>query len=189
MSDAPSTPDVLKTIQDVEITDYLNLSGWRGWALGGVVAALVLLWIYRRVMSVVRSRRPARYNAKLQPYAEGSAALDENLAAKRHVEAMKIVATSSKDTIAGYEIIEQVEAVFVDGFRRPEEALEGLKAAAAMKGANALTNVRHERSTAGKFAAVGDAVTVKKTATVVPTNRETNSLPHVADEKPKSIGN
>lgn len=162
MSDAPSTPDVLKTIQDVDISEYVDLSGWKLYAVVGVVGGLVVLWLLRRVRRRLRSRRPPVYHPKMQAYAEGSPALDEALIAKRRTEAARIVATSSKESIAGYEILEQVEAVFVEGFRRPEDALEGLKAAAAMKGANALTNVHQERTAAGKYAASGDAVMVRK---------------------------
>jgi uncharacterized protein YbjQ (UPF0145 family) len=58
--------------------------------------------------------------------------------------------------------VEQVEAVVVDGFRRPEEAIEGLKAAAALKGANAVTHVHTERTSSGRCSARGDAVIVSK---------------------------
>ena len=75
--------------------------------------------------------------------------------------AERIMATSSSGLLAGFEILRQVEAVYVDGFRHPEEALVGLKAAAAMKGANALIHVSHERTTAGRCTARGDAVIVK----------------------------
>ena len=121
------------------------------------MALVMLLWISRRIRRILRRRRPALVNPKLAHYGES-----EELVQARHREASKIVATSSTDRIVGYDIRRQVEAVFVDGFRRPEEALEGLKAAAAMKGANALTNVRSERTAAGKCSARGDAVIVKR---------------------------
>jgi hypothetical protein len=162
MSDSPSTPDVFKTIQDVDVSEYVDLSGWKLYAALGAAGGLILLWIVRKWRRILRSRRPPVYHPKLQPYAEGAPALDESLSAQRRAEAARIVATSSKDSIAGYDILEQVEAVFVEGLRRPEDALEGLKAAAAMKGANALTNVRHERTSAGKYAASGDAVLVRR---------------------------
>ena len=89
---------------------------------------------------------------------------DSNIAYRIRIAVTRarIVATSSTDGIMGYEIVEQVEAVFVDGFRRPEEALQGLKAVAAMKGANAVTNVRQERAASGDCCVSGDAVIVRK---------------------------
>ena len=111
---------------------------------------------------MIRRRRPPTIHPKLQKYGEGYGEPDADLIAKRRCEAARIVATSSTPTIAGYDIVEQVEAVFVDGFRRPEEALEGLKAAAAMKGANAVSNVRQERGPSGKCSASGDGVIVKR---------------------------
>lgn len=163
MSDPTTSADVLDSLREVNLSEWLNLSGWRGPALAVVAGGLILLWLSRRLGKFIRSSRPVRFSEKLQPYAEGVAPLDESVVAQRRSEALKIVATSSKDNIVGYEIVEQVEAVYVDGFRRPEDALEGLKAAAAMKGANAVINLRHERSASVKFAASGDAVMVKKT--------------------------
>ncbi len=125
-----------------------------------LIAAAALfapLWVVLRLRRFLRARRPAKLNPKLAKY--GS---PEDHAQHRSIEASKIVATSSTDRIVGYHIQQQVEAVYVDGFRRPEEALEGLKASAAMKGANALSNVRTERTSAGKCAAHGDAVIVKR---------------------------
>jgi hypothetical protein len=118
---------------------------------------LFLLWMVGRIRRRLRLRRPARLNPKLQQYGD-----TQDVVRARRQEATKIVATSSTGQIVGYDIVEQVEAVFVDGFRRPEEALEGLKAAAAMKGGNALTNVHSERTAAGRCSARGDAVVVRK---------------------------
>ena len=127
--------------------------------LAAVVAAglVVFLWIVRRLGRWGRSRRPVRLNPKLAKYGDQG-----DVTRARQAEAAKIVATSSTGTIAGYELVEQIEAVLVDGFRRPEEALEGLKAAAAMKGANAVVNVRSERTPTGRCTASGDAVVVKR---------------------------
>ncbi len=115
----------------------------------------VFRWSVRRWRRRRRDSRPVRLHPNLQKYAG-----PHRLASERRREAQKILATSSTADIAGYRVVEQVEAVFVDGFSRPEEALEGLKAVAALKGANAVTNVRQERSTAGRYAASGDAVKV-----------------------------
>lgn len=132
---------------------------WYDPYLIGAVAAggLFLLWLIRRIGRRMRRRRPARLSPKLQHYGQ-----TPEVAQARRQEAAKIIATSSTGQIVGYHTVEQVEAVFVDGFRRPEEALEGLKAAAAMKGANALTNVHTERTSAGRCSASGDAVIVRK---------------------------
>lgn len=118
-------------------------------------AVLFLIWIVLRIKT--RTRRP-RLHPRLQKY--GGA--DDEHAHRRRKEAERIIATSSTSSIAGYKIVRQVEAVFVDGFRRPEEAIEGLKAVAAMKEANALINLQHERSAAGKCSASGDAIVVEK---------------------------
>ncbi|MCP4246345.1 MAG: hypothetical protein GY778_04780, partial [bacterium] len=116
---------------------------------------LVVLWIWWRRRKRRRSRRPAQLNPKLQKYQYGDT---EELIEARRREAAKILATSSSAHIVGYDIVQQIEAVYVDGFRRPEKALEGLKAAAAMKGANAVINVHTDRSSAGRCAASGDAI-------------------------------
>ncbi|MFQ6047770.1 MAG: hypothetical protein ACE5K7_00215 [Phycisphaerae bacterium] len=123
-------------------------------ALLAVVITRVILGLVRRV----RRRRAGRLHPRLQPYAGP----DPRLIAERRRQAARILATSSTGQIPGYQVLQQVEAVYVDGFRRPEEAIEGLKATAALKGANALINVRHEHSTTGRHAASGDAVVVRK---------------------------
>ena len=123
--------------------------------------------IVRKIRRALRRRRPVRLHPKLQKYGEGYSEPDPELVAKRRMEAGRIVATSSTSAIAGYEIIEQVEAIHVDGFRRTEDAREGLKAMAAMKGANAVTNVRQALGASGKCAASGDAVIIRKTSAEV----------------------
>lgn len=133
---------------------------WDDWRVALVllgVALLVLLWLVRKLRRAIRRGRPARINPNLQKYAEA----DSDWAARRRAEADRIVATSSTSTIAGFAIERQVEAVFVDGFRRSQEAVEGLKAVAAMKGANAVINMRQERSADGRCGASGDAVIVR----------------------------
>ncbi len=127
--------------------------------IAGLVALLIVYRLAKGVARRVRRRQPARLSPTLARYG-GS----EEVARARQAEAAKIVATSSTDRIVGYEIVEQVEAVYVEGFRRAEEALEGLKAAAAMKGGNAVTNVRSEHTPTGRYAARGDAVIVRKMA-------------------------
>ena len=129
-----------------------------------LVTLLILMSVYRRLRRVIRRRRPVRLHPKLQKYGAEHAQPTEELTAQRRTEAERIIATSSTEAIAGYDVMEQVEAVYVDGFIRPEEALEGLKAVAAMKGANAMTNVRRERGSDRRCSARGDAVIVRKTA-------------------------
>jgi len=107
----------------------------------------------------VRSLRPARLNPKLAKYAGDD---DPTVQARRQM-ASRIRATSSTDQIPGYRIIQAIDAMYVDGFRTPADALEGLKAAAAEKGANAVINVHLERSTTGRCAARGDAVLAEST--------------------------
>ncbi len=126
------------------------------------VAALAALFLARKLWRGVRrfqrSRRPPVLHPKLQKYG-----IDPEEAARERRElAARIVATSSGERLAGYEIVQQIEAVFVEGFRSPAEAIEGLKAAAAHAGANAVINVRPERSLAGRCGASGDAVRVRR---------------------------
>lgn len=141
---------------------WIDFTPWKRNALLVLIGLAVLLWLWKRIARTIRRRRPPTIHPLLEKYGRDFEEPSEKLKSKRRVEAAKVVATSSTTTIAGYEIIEQVEAVYVDGFRRPEEALEGLKAVAAMKGANALTNVRHERGTSGRCSASGDAMIVRK---------------------------
>ncbi len=123
--------------------------------LASAAAVLAVVWIWLKISA---ARRKPKIHPRLQKYAGP----DAEFARKRREEAAHIVATSSTQNIAGYEIVEQFEAVFVDDFRRPEEAVEGVKAVAAMKGANAVVNLRHDRTPAGRCSASGDAVVVRK---------------------------
>ncbi len=127
------------------------------WAAGGLVGLLFLRALVRGVRRRLRLRHPPKLNPKLQQYGD-----QQDVLRARRAEAAKIVATSTTGLIVGYTIVRQVEAVVVDGFRRPDEAIEGLKATAAMKGANAVTNVQTERMPSGRCSARGDAVIVEK---------------------------
>lgn len=160
---AIASPDALLADEAGGLSDWFDLSGWKAWALGAVVALLLVRWMYRKARRAYFHRHP-KIHPKLRKYSGGLDQASEEVTAQRRAEAEHIVTTSSTANIAGYEIVEQVEAVFVDGFRRPEEALEGLKAVAAMKGANAVTNVKHERNASGECNASGDAVIVQKRA-------------------------
>jgi len=116
-------------------------------ALAAALKILAGLWHF------VRRRRQPEIHPRLQKYA-GPDETTLRLAGQ-------IVATSSTQEIPGYRIVRAIDALYVDGFRTPAEALLGLKAAAAEKGANAVINVRHERTSLGRCCASGDAVLVE----------------------------
>jgi hypothetical protein len=126
------------------------------WGIVILIALLVLRVIWRGIRGAFRRRRPATIHPKLQKYNVDY----EELNRQREEQATVIIATSTGNRLAGYRVKRQVEAVFVDGCRSPEEAMLALKAAAAERGANAILNVRTERTTAGKCSASGDAVVV-----------------------------
>lgn len=153
--------DILKE-QGFEPASWLDISDVRVMGLLVLILLGVAIYVLRVVRHVRRRRRKPTIHPLLQKYGQEHAAPSPAVVAQRRAEAEKIVATSSTPHIAGYEIVEQVEAIFVDGFARPEDALEGLKAVAAMKSANAVTNVRHDRSASGRCTASGDAVIVHR---------------------------
>ena len=124
------------------------------------VAALAVLGVIGRVRRSMRRRRPVRLNPKLAKYGEpNQAAVQADMEASR-----KIIATSSTEAVAGYRIVQQIEAVFIDGCRTPDDAIAALKASAGRRGANALINLRQQRTAAGRCTAQGDAVVVKLAA-------------------------
>ena len=144
------------TVRERDVLDLIP-PGIRPWLLRGGVALIVLIvvWaVWRRLARVIRRRRPPRIHPKLAKYNIDHAQLDR----QRRELAAGIVATSTGARLAGFRIVRQVDAVFVEGHRTPEEALIALKAAAAERGANALLNVQTERTAAGKCAASGDAI-------------------------------
>jgi uncharacterized protein YbjQ (UPF0145 family) len=145
-----------------EIGRLLNLSPDQLWWLRlglYILAAAIVLYFIQRVAMFVRGLRPARLNPKLARYAGDD---DPTVQARRQM-ASRVRSTSSTDQIPGYKIIQAVDTMYVDGFRTPADALEGLKAAAAEKGANAVINVHLERSSVGRCAARGDAVLAEST--------------------------
>ena len=121
------------------------------------VVVLGVLVVIQRVRRVLRRRRPPQLNPKLAKYGVDNEA---QLAADQEASS-KIIATSSTASVAGYRIIRQIEAVFVDGRRTPGEAVTALKAAASRLGANAVVNLSQARTAAGKCTAQGDAVIVQ----------------------------
>ena len=148
--------------------------------------ALAVIWILLRVRKWLRRRRPPTIHQKLQKYQPSG----DDFAAKRRAESEKIIATSSGSELVGYRVVRQVEAVFVDGFRRPEEAVEGLKAVAAMKGANALLHVRHEPIGSGRYSASGDAVIIESLEPEIPAipDIETDAIGDDDENRPGDSG-
>lgn len=129
------------------------------WTIAGVAAAfLVLVFVLKRAGDAIRRRRPA---APLHPKLSRYGGLSDADVARQREEAAKIVATSSSDRIAGYDIVRQIETVFVEGFRTSEEALLALKAAAGRLGANAIMNLSQQRTAAGRCSAQGDSVLIQ----------------------------
>lgn len=120
-------------------------------------AVLFVLVVLQRIAAMIRRRRPA---APLHPKLARYGASEADIARLRE-EAAGIVATSSSDKIAGYEIVRQIETVFVEGHRTSEEALLALKAAAGRLGANAVMNLSQQRTSAGKCSAQGDSVLIR----------------------------
>ncbi len=129
--------------------------------LGLLVAILVVLVALQRIVGrirrAIRRRKPVQLNPKLQQYAGRS---EEEIAADREA-AGRIIATSSTNRIAGYQIQRQIEAVFVEGYRTPEEATAAIKTAAGKLDANGIVNLSLQRSAAGRCTAQGDAVKIK----------------------------
>lgn len=126
------------------------------YGVSALIALLVLRVVWRRITGLFRRGRPAKIHPKLQKY---NVDYDE-LNRRREEQAVTIIATSTGSRLAGYRVTRQVEAVFVDGCRSQEEAMLALKAAAAERGANAILNVKTDRTAAGKCSASGDAIVV-----------------------------
>ncbi len=145
----------------MNVAEYFKLIELRSGYVITAVAVLVGLLVLRRVLIAVRRRRPAVIHPKLARYAGRSEAeINAELEAAR-----KIAATSSTGAVAGYRIVRQIEAVFAEGFRSPEEAVTALKANASRKGANALINLSPQRTAAGRCSAQADAVIVEPEST------------------------
>ncbi len=157
-----AVPFMLGQASDADGSDWQStllriLSEYRVYllyAVGIVLGLLILRGIWRRIWRAIRRSRPATIHPSLQKYNIDHAELDR----QRREMAVGVVATSTGNRLAGFRIVRQVEAVFVEGFRTPEEALTALKAMAVERGANALLNVRTERTTAGRCSASADAI-------------------------------
>ncbi len=137
------------------------------YALAGLAALLILQRVAGAVGRAIRRSRPPTIHPKLQKYNVDSAELDR----KRRELAVKVIATSTGGRLAGFRIVRQVEAVFVEGYRTPEDAIVALKAAAVERGANAVLNVQTDRTVAGRCTASGDAVVVAPMTAKMPERR------------------
>ena len=140
--------------------DFLPLEGTRlqlALLAGLLLAIAVGLKLLQLIVRYVRSMRPPQLHPKLQKYAGD----EDPSVRRRRLLAAQIVATSSTAEIPGFNIVRAIDAIYIDGFRTPAEALEGVKAAAAEKGGNAVINVRHERNPLGRCSASGDVVLVE----------------------------
>jgi len=130
---------------------------WLPWIMWGGITLLALLVVrnlWQRIARIIRRRRPAKIHPSLQKYS-----VDYDKQTKeQQKQAQAIVAASTGNRLAGFRIVRQVDAVFVEGYRTPEEAVVALKADAVQRGANAILNVTTERTSAGKCTASGDAV-------------------------------
>ncbi len=123
------------------------------------VIGLGLLFIIQRVRRARRRRRPVRLHPKLAKYGAG----DETQSRADLEASRRIIATSSTEAVAGYRIVQQIEAVFVDGARSPDYAVAALKAEAGRRGGNAVINLSQRRTAAGRCTAQGDAVVIRPT--------------------------
>lgn len=121
-----------------------------------LVGLIALRKLVRFVARQIRLSRPTVIHPSLAKYN-----VDRVEVQKRQRElSAGVVATSTSNRLAGYRLLRQVEAVFVQGFSSPEDALIALKATAVERGANAILNVKTEHTAAGRCTASGDAVLV-----------------------------
>jgi len=120
------------------------------------VSWIVLRKIWSAVWRQIRLARGPRIHPSLQKYNVDRAEIHR----RQRELAASVVATSTSNRLAGYRLVRQVEAVFVEGFSSPEDALVALKASAVERGANAILNVHTEHTAAGRCTASGDAVVV-----------------------------
>lgn len=126
------------------------------WIIGVGIGLIVVRRIWSAIWREIRLRRPVKIHPSLARYN-----VDRVEVQKQQRElAAGIIATSTSSRLAGYRLVRQVEAVFVEGFGSPEDALIALKAAAFERGANAILNVKTEHTAAGRCTASGDAVVV-----------------------------
>lgn len=119
-----------------------------------IIGVIVIRFLARRS----ESSRAARARAELRAGMRQVRLQQEQITRL----AARIIATSSTSRIAGFGIVRQIEAVFSDGEKSSEAAVELVKAHAAEKGANAIVNLQTRQTPTGKWVANGDAVVVKE---------------------------
>lgn len=127
-------------------------------AIIGGALALVLLSV---IGGIRRRFREAAQRARMRSAVRRQRDLREQEQAEFESLASRITATSSTDSIAGFVIVRQIEAVFTDGHATPSDAVQALKAVSAEKGANGILNLHTTRPPGGKYMAYGDAVIVR----------------------------
>ena len=147
---AAPVQDALQSVEDYSDIFYYGAIG-----LGVLLFVLFLLRFFRRLFR--KQGGAVQLHPKLQKYAGFTEAEIE----AECLEAEKIIATSSTTSVAGYVLIRQIEAVFVEGHRSQKDALQAIKAAAGRCGGNAIINLSQDRTAAGKCSAQGDAVLLK----------------------------
>ncbi|MBI5866055.1 MAG: hypothetical protein HZB38_16425 [Planctomycetes bacterium] len=126
-----------------------------------ILAAAAVIVVISIVASFLSKRREGRFLRQRREELrrqQGYLAMQQ-----QELERMtrRILATSSTASIAGFEVLRQIEAVFTDGHPSPNRAIDVLKAMAAELGANAIINLSSERLPSGKCLARGDAVLVQ----------------------------
>lgn len=145
--------------------------------VGVGIALIVLRRIIATIWRRIRLSRPACIHPSLAKYNVDRVELQR----RQRELASGVVATSTSNRLVGYRLVRQVEAVFVEGFSSPEDALIALKAAAVERGANAILNVATEHTAAGRCTASGDAVLVSS-LTVAPTRVSSPPRPVLGSE-------
>jgi len=126
-----------------------------------IVVAAGAVIVLALILRMVRRARDAAGAARRRAEVRRQRGLIEKQKRQLAEQAGRIIATSSTGTIAGYDVVRQIEAVFTDGHATPNQAVEALKAVAAGKGANAIINLNSVRPPSGKCVAQGDAVVVE----------------------------
>lgn len=188
LAEVESLPGQTEPIRDqLEQGWELIPEAYRPWILPGLavlVGLVILRSLWRRIARLLRRRRPSNIHPSLQKYNVDHAALDR----ERQTLAQRIEATSTTGQLVGFRLVRQVDAVFVEGFRSPTEAMTGLKAAAVERGANGLLNVHTERTSAGRCTASGDAVVIEPGPGHPPAPRA-SGMPSETPSTPPNSGN
>lgn len=142
-----------------------------------VVAAAGALILLTLIAHSVQRRREAARDAEWRASRRARRGTPTMDRAEVQRLAKRILATSSTDRLAGFQIERQVETIIADGQPSPTWALELLKALAAERGANALVNLHTERMPSGRCTARGDAVMVRPLDLDRPTPAEPSAAP------------